>query len=287
MEQETNMFSNKGLTSSEANHICNVTKEIVKNLQASEIKLCTSSVVKDGEIYPLDEFTRIDNWVDNVRTVGNLYSLSAWLKSAIKLKEQKIDRENNKTFEEKRINNTDLLQKPSVPKMDFEDYLDTLTVKERNEYLTNEAKATHIGKFIHSFDQIRSQIENFQPTTLSQVKDEVLVVKNTRLYTKEELLEGFFQLQKDHRDAEKIVNLYKARHKDWKKLIFDDYLEACKVVEVENDRRIRELNIENEKNRLDFEKQKRENVKQISALKILIPNDLQETLDYVNTFAKN
>lgn len=51
----SNMFSSKGLTSSEANHVTNVTKELVKDLTKSDFKLFTSTVIKSGIEYPLDE----------------------------------------------------------------------------------------------------------------------------------------------------------------------------------------------------------------------------------------
>lgn len=278
------MFSSKGLTSSEANHVTNVTKELVKDLTKSDFKLFTSTVIKSGIEYPLDENVKKETWVEDIKRTGELYSLSAWLKSAIKLKEQMLDEVANSKYK-----NNDILEletHPTFPNTSFDEYLNTLTVKERNEYLSNEAMASHIGKFVHSFDTVREMSDNFQPTSFQHLQGEILTVKNKRLYTKEELLEGFFDLQKQHRESEKVVNLYKARHKEWVKTVSDNHTEEVKAIDFRNAEKRNALINKQEKERLEFEAEKREKMKEISNLKIEIPNDLQNILDYVNTYAK-
>ena len=279
-----NLLSNKGLTSSEANHVTNITKELVKNLNLSNLNLFTATVLKSGIEHPLDENSKNVNWITDIKRSGELYSLSAWLKSAIKYKEQWLDDLNRGQYI---TSNTYILEKDVVgTKFDFETYLDSLSVKERNEYLSSESVASHIGKFVHSFDAIREQSDKFQPTSFTQINNEVVTVKNTRLYTKDELIDGFFELQKQHRESEKVVNYYKAKHKEWVKEISDKYSDAQKEVNFKNSEIIKEFSQKNEKERIEFEATKRQKMSEVSALKITIPNELQETLGYVNQYAK-
>jgi hypothetical protein len=278
------MLSNKGLTSSEANHITNITKELVKDLSASNMPLHSSVVVKGNVDYPLDENKRNENWVKDIKRVGELYSLSAWLKSGIKLKENLLDETSNSRYYD--LDKTVYEQGVDAPKVDFETYLDTLSVKDRNEYLSNEATASHVGKFIHNFDSIRGAMDKFQPTSFEQINNEVVTVKNTRLYSKEELLNGFFDLQKQHRESEKIVNYYKAKHKEWVKEVSDVATEETKAVNFRNSQLQKTYAEKHEKERLEFETAKREKMTEISNQKIVIPNELQNTLDFVNQYAK-
>lgn len=279
------MFSNKGLTSSEANHITNIVKELVKNIDQKSFVLYTSKIKNGGGTMPLDEFKRNEDWVDNVKKVGLLFSLSAFLKTAVKLKESKMDEERNKKF----VHNVPYpTLKETSQRLDtsFETYLQTLNIKDLNEYLTNESIASHIGKFVHNFDEVRDASVNFQPTSFRQINNEVVTIINERLYTHEELLSGFFDLQKSHREAEKVVNYYKAKHKDWVKEIETKYLSDVQEVNFYNNSLINSYNSSVENARIEFEKEKQAKIQEFSKLKIEIPNNLQETLDYVNTFAR-
>jgi len=186
-----NILSNKGLTSSEANHFTNIVKEMVKDIdiKSSNMPLSTSKVIRDNEEYPLDTNVRVGNWVELLLRKGELYSLSAWLKSGIKLKEKLLDeveREHHDTsvleaeFKE-------LFVEPKKPDTSFEAFLTSLSTKERNEYLMNESIASHIGQFVHNFDTVRNSLDRFQPTTFQKVESgEVLTVKSELLYTKSE-----------------------------------------------------------------------------------------------------
>ena len=282
-----NILGNKGLTSSEANHVTNIVKELTKDLSVANMQLKTSFIKEDGMDLRLDENERNENWVKNTLKVGELFALSAWLKSAIKFKENLLSEISDERFE-KNLGQyvSQYKEEPELPSTTFEDYLNQLNTKQRNEYLTQEAKAAHIGKFVHNFDSIREESVNFIPTTFMNTNGTSLTVFHKRLYTKEELIEGFFELQKQHREAEKVVNLYKSRYRDWERQVLEDWNSEVKKVKAFNaDLRIK-VNQEQEQLRLDFENEKRNRMKVISGLKIIIPNELQSTLDYVNEYAK-
>lgn len=279
-----NILGTHGLTSSEANHVTNVTKELVKDLNVERLALSTSVIKKDGESLRLDENQRKDNWVANIKRVGELFALSAWLKSGIKLKEEMLNEQSRRTVEP--VARPDFPSYPDSIDTSFPTFLNSLSVKEHNDYLSSEAIAAHIGKFIHNFDAVRKASEEFRPTIFQEIKNEVVVIQNTRLYTQEELSEGFFELQKSHREAERVVNNYKAKHKEWVKNLEDEYYVAYQKVADIHRTLTAEYNAEMQKATLALEADKREKKKEISNLKIVIPTALQETLDFVNQYAK-
>ena len=160
------------------------------------------------------------------------------------------------------------------------DYI--LNTKEKAEYLSNQSMAAHVGGFIHNFDNIRKTLDNFKPTTFDTISSsETLTVVNKLLYTKEELIEGTEELRKIHRDAEKIMNYYKGRAKDWADELSDQYqrdLEKYKNLYASTHKQ-NEAVVQKYKSEFEIEKTKK--VKEIADLKIEIPKDLQPILDEV------
>lgn len=293
-----NLLGAGGLTSSEANHVTNVTKELVKdiNSKSANMPLVTTKATVNGKKYPLDNNKPIKDWVGLVCRKGELYSLSAWLKTGIKGKEDELKRLDNLSKEismESTLSQISIegllpiIARPRVPRTEFNDFLNTLTTKERCEYLSNEAMASHIGQFVHKFDDIREQLEGFEVTTLKELKNEIVIEEHELLYEKEELIDGFFQLQKQHRDYEKSVNYWKAQHKKWERTMLDEYQE--KVVDVDGKNREIQIHNSNLKKVATEEllAEVRSDKALISQLKIIIPKDLQATLDFVQSYAKN
>ncbi len=281
-------LGDKGLTSSEANHITNITKEIVKEFDSKieGFAISNSIAIRQGTELILSEYKRID-FKELVLKRGELYSLSAWLKSGIKRKEELSSSVGN--------GNTgygDLVPPvkstlPNAPSTTFESYLETCTVREVAEYLSAESSAAHVGKFVHNFDSVREMLNKFSPTGFHTIGgNEVLTVKNTLIYTENELIGGFFDLQKEYREFEKVVNLFKSRHKDWVKSILDTYSDEVSLITKNNAEVDSKYRNELYQVELEFEKQKREDLKTVSNLKIIIPSDLQATLDFVNEYAK-
>lgn len=280
-----NILGTQGLTSTEANHVTNVVKELVKRMDVTKLSLQTSSVENENGGLPrrLDENEKNEDWVSNIKRVGELFSLSAWLKTGVKHKEDLLTKQGMRTI---KLVQPALAEYPENPDTSLETYFLSLGVKEYNEYLSAESVASHIGKFIHNFDSTLQASENFKPTDFAQMNGVVRTIVNTRLYTRAELKHGFFDLQKEHREAEKTVNLYKARHKEWQKNLLDDHSREVQAISESNMVLTREAMNANQKASLDLENEKRDKKKEISTLKIVIPHALQETLDYVNTFAK-
>lgn len=282
------MLNKKGLTMADAGRISTFLKEIVKgiDIQTSTFQIMTSTSTRDGRTLKLDSHTKIEDWKELLHQKARYYSLSAWLMEAVKLKEQRLKDVRNLRFDSSNIPFSELELNPTtpvVPPSTFEDFFqNVLNVKEKAEYLSNQAVAAHIGGFIHNFDTVRSTLDNFKPTVFTQISaSETLTVQNELLYSKEELLEGTEELRKTHRDAEKIVNYYKGRAKDWAADNSDKYQQELEkyrrdaaVVSKQHAAVIQKYSSE-------FEQEKNKKIKATADLKIEIPKDLQPVLDEV------
>lgn len=282
------MLGSKGITSSEASHIANFVKELVKafDVNKDNFKVFTKSFTEDSKTLRLDSNEKIDNWGDKLLEKGKMYSLSAYLKEAIKYKEelyQQISEEtlDSKTYEDKLESFT--LELPVKPETSFSEYfIKHMTEDDRVKYLSSESICAHIGKFIHDFDDIRKQLDSMEPTSFQNISGlKVITVINTPLYEKEEILSELERLTSLHRNSEKIVNMYKANYENWKSSLLEKY-ETERIYytneHVKNfDKRRSTINVFE----AEFQAKKLKRLSDNRALKIVIPESLSEIYNSV------
>ena len=207
-------FNVSGLTSSEANYVCERIKERLKPIQdlVSSIETHTSSI--DGE--PLDTFTKVDDIGGKLNEIGSLYAISAYLRTAIKEKENRLEIVNKKLNEvlvkaEQEVKPIDYEPLNRLRDVTIEDYLKTLSLEDVVCYKEAEAKAAHIGKYIHNFDEVRTQLSKKELISFKEVDGQVIKVKNTPLYDLSELQQLQELLLAEHREYESEVNFYKTQ----------------------------------------------------------------------------
>lgn len=278
------MLDKKGLTSSEASHIANFIKEQVKNIDVttSNFKVITQEGRRDGTYLRLDSNEEIKNWDDLLLEKGKLFALSAWLKESIKYKEDQIKKIRSSSLDTSTLPKKDVPKPPTKLDTSFEDFFLELSIKEKAEYLLNESKASHIGKFIHNFDGVRNVLDNFKPTEFVNISStEVMTVRNTMLYDREELLGRIEKLQNIHRECEKVINYYKAKYKEWAAELdtqfqknWKNYAEEVHMIERENSMIL-------VKARADFEIERTSKLEVLKNLKITIPIEFQPILDEI------
>ena len=278
------MLDKTGLTSSEASHIANFIKEQVKNIDVttSNFKVITQEGRRDGTYLRLDSNEEIKNWDDLLLEKGKLFALSAWLKESIKYKEDQIKKIRSSSLDTSTLPKKDVPKPPTKLDTSFEDFFLELSIKEKAEYLLNESKASHIGKFIHNFDGVRNVLDNFKPTEFVNISStEVMTVRNTMLYDREELLGRVEKLQNIHRECEKVINYYKAKYKEWAAELdtqfqknWKNYAEEVHMIERENSMIL-------VKARADFEIERTSKLEVLKNLKITIPIEFQPILDEI------
>lgn len=274
---------NRGLTSSEASRVKNFLKELVKTINVGEgLNIVTSSALRGGNKLPLDTHAKIEDWKEKIRQKSRYYSLSAWLGEAILYKEKLLKKTKNETFDGEYEGMMEKPEPPNKKSTEWDEFFSTLSVKEQSEYLTNDTYAAHIGKFIHNFDEIREVFNTFQPTQFRKISDvETLTIVNTLLYNEDELIEGVESLQGEHRTANKVVNFWKAKYKEWVAEREREYY--TELSKYQSD--LQAITLSNRaafnKAAAEFEKEKTSKLEEIAVMKITIPNELQDVLDEV------
>lgn len=275
LETKNPYFNTSGLTSSEANYVCERIKERLKPIQdlVSSIETHTSSI--DGEA--LDTFTKVDDIGGKLSEIGALYAISAYLRTAIKEKETRLEIVNKKLNEviakaEEEVKPIDYEPLHRLRDVSIDDYLKTLSVEAVVRYKEAEAKAAHIGKYIHSFDEVRTKLTKKELISFKEVGEQVFKVKNTPLYNLAELQQLQEQLLAEHREYESEVNYYKAQ--------FRTYQNNCKLQYEQEHQRLLQKR-QNQVKALVVEKtaeltKLKEN---IANYRIIVPNDYKKTIE--------
>lgn len=268
-------FNVSGLTSSQANYICERIKETLKPIQDEISQLQTHTSSLDGEA--LDGFKKVNDIDGKLDKIGKLYAISAFFRTAIKEKDTRL------TIINAQILSVREEQDSLLPEIDFtllnklknptiDDFLLTLPLSDVIKYKTAEARASHIGKFIHNFDGIRQSLTTKERISLKQVGEQVFKIHHTPLYELDELQNLQSYLLGEHREHENMVNLYKAKFREFENQTKFRYEE--------------ELNrLQNERNNLLNEKVKAETERlitlknEIANFKIIIPNEFKDIID--------
>lgn len=145
----------KGLTSTSANHIANLAKEMIRNIETSldDIVLYTTNVAlignKNVNILNCGASEADVNLIaDKLHQTASAKSLIAWLREAIKAKERLLDEANNLTLEEYAMSQSIELEKqPEIATILTEDeYFAAKPVDERCHYYELETLAATLGQ---------------------------------------------------------------------------------------------------------------------------------------------
>lgn len=269
-------FNRSGLTSSEANYICERIKEHLKPIQdeVQDIQTHTSSV--DGEA--LDGFKKVDNIDKKLAEIGELYAISAYLRTAIKEKESRLNRISSKINEirikiSQKIDEIDMAELNRLYiNISIDDFLLTRPLSEVVEYKTAEAKASHIGKFVHNFDEIRKQMNKKERISFKEVGEQVFKIHHTPLYSLDELqsLQAF--LLAEHREYESVVNKYKAQFREFQNQSQVKYEEELTRLTAERENLINQQVAEQTKKLVEIKSQ-------IAEFKIVVPHEFKQGIE--------
>ena len=270
-------FNTSGLTSSEANYVCERIKERLKPIQdlVNTIETHTSSI--DGE--PLDTFVKVDDISGKLTEIGSLYAISAYLRTAIKEKENRLDvlikKLTNVQIEvEKEVEPIDYEQLNRLKEITIEDYLKTLSLEDVVRYKEAEAKAAHIGKYIHNFDEVRANLTKKELITLKQVGEQVFKIKNVPLYDLAELQELQEQLLAQHREVESEVNFYKAQFRTFQNNAQLQYEQELQRLQQERQEKVTALVVEKTSELMKIKET-------VAGFRIVVPNSYKSTIEHL------
>ncbi|MDO4320858.1 MAG: hypothetical protein Q4C34_09830 [Bacteroidales bacterium] len=225
MKKDMIFFSTdgKGLTSTSANHIANLAKEMVRGIESSldSMLLYTTSVAligSDSEKTLTVGSTRedLDAIPHKLRTIAKANSLIAWLREAIKARERLLKEVDDYTLKQYCEDNAiEMPQPPTMSKaLTDDDYYASLTVAERNRYYELETLASVIGEAIHpggSFARAREALTSRinAPNEVNGSGRDTLIYTYTPTVEPENVEDIYFSLQKLHRETQASLNAIK------------------------------------------------------------------------------
>ena len=284
-------FGENGLTSTSANYIANKAKEYISELEIKFEKVGfinetlqipntnDKKIVKKGYNYE-----ELKSLVDNdIKKMYNIKALIAWLREAIKCKDNYITNLNYQyTFEEylKENNIENNLPAPQKPQLTEEDVLKTWDIETRKKYYDLETKCAVIGKMIHKDSPISKGKEEMvevlnMPNRIEKFDNSLLIYEREFSMKLEDVNDIIFKLQNEHRSYQAELNglkfkiqetISETRNKDYK-----EYQEAYQKYQLERT-----------KNFKDYQEKLLKVKDEIGKLKIVIPESLKDTYNLIN-----
>lgn len=225
MEKDMIFFSTdgKGLTSTSANHVANMAKEMIRShtSELEELRFYSTDVALIGDSNTNRLVNGVDNEmvtavVDKLFRIARAKSLIAWLREGIKAKESLIEKTQDLTLEDYAKNEGIELEKEPKPEVSMtdDDYIATLSLKERCRYYEIETLASTLGKEIHpggSFAEARDSLlkKLERPHSVSGEGRDTLIYSYNASVDIQTVEDVFFKLQKLYREAQADVNTRK------------------------------------------------------------------------------
>jgi len=306
----TKFFDTKGLTSTSANYISNMAKELVKTLNIFDKISFENVFIEDfsgnkGNNRQIqtgiskDEFDGLEK---NLETKAKLNSLISWFREAIKARENQMKAIEKYTYKNwmadvkgiEDLNFGEVL--PGYDSKNFkriteEEYIEqNFSVKEMNRYFYLQNMCSTLGKFVHPNGVYATAKEEISK------KDKTSYIKETQssniLYTvtasipMEEIENKFFYLQDKQREYQKQFNEMKfAVEKAVTK--YNDEMEAAEhVFETEYNEIQTRIAAKTSQYKKEFFQWKVDEMNRLRSLKIIIPNELTDIYEYVNSYGK-
>ena len=221
-------FENGFMTSTEAQNICNIAKEAVTNeherLSAVSFYDTEIASIISPEAFIKTKISPNDiSWIsESLDKIGRYNALNAWLKEAIKAKEEAMDE-----VDIMDVTTLDFYEdyiKPEEPTIDYDSFNEEQVMSEwsadkLNRYYTLNSEAAVIGKYIHDSGAIakaRKDLVNkmANPSTVSGQGRETIVYKYIPSVDTE-VVEGIYMsLLAKHRKLNAELNSLKAEIKE-------------------------------------------------------------------------
>lgn len=214
-------FAEKGLTSTSANQVANMAKEYVDTYKTAleavrfydtHVELIDGTNPKQVS-FGIKDITVIPSYLDEIAKAN---SLIAWLREAIKDKEQLVNEVTCFTVNNycDLVNKT-MPQKPSrTHVLTEEEWIANLSINERNRYLYLETQCAVLGKYIHpngEYAKARKNLKNIMANPCKVEGDgrNTIIRSYNPSVDLEKVEAQFFELQNKHREFQKKLNSMK------------------------------------------------------------------------------
>ena len=281
MENEV-FFADKGITSTSANHICNLAKESVRGIQKSleQVSFINETVrpLNGGNEEVLSSgATDLNTINDMISLVGKYNAMIAWFREAIKAKEKAIDEINDMSIDywAKEIAHIEMPSYKEQLSLSEQDILDSFDVAKRCKYYDLEAQCAFLGKLIHpdgAIAKARNGVFSSKEKVVSTVGDMAVVYSFIPSLSLNDLDGWYMELQKTHRTLEAQLNGMKHEIKEKRYTSMMEAQTANRVKFEEYSKRKGEI-------AMQFQEWCNKESKHIGDLKIVVPNQFKELVD--------
>ncbi len=283
LEKYQSFFAEDGITSTSANHLCNIARERIASDKAkiAQLNFVTLAVGVLGSDKPL---TVIRKGTENaeevntcIRNISKSNAFIAYMQEAIKAKKDLYSTVTNMQFEEYlQVKN---IEGPLCPKRGekktFDKAFAEMSIKEKCHYYTLEAEAAAIGKIIHPDGAFHIAREEMLKALSAPAYIEDDKVYHREIVADQEKVDTlYFELQKKHRAVEAELNSIK-NSIEVKVREYNTALDSKFSVEY-NEYSTKLTALLN-----DFANWKNQEEKHINKLKIAVPKALQESYEYL------
>lgn len=294
--KESVFFGSEGLTSTSANYYANVAQEMIQAAteRLNSVKFYQISVASIGggekQLMTVGQ-TSLDFIKDDLEKSAEMNSFCAWVREAIKKKEELISCTTAYSIEKwARENNVEIPEQPQYPdspiKADEKEVMDSWDANKRNKYLRLEAFASTYGKYIHpkgAFSKARKEVhaaENCPIYKEGSGRDLILYYQDPTIEV-EKVDNMFMSLQDTYRSYEKELNALKAELKEEVNKLSNtqeqEYREKMAEFKAKYDKYTSELG----ELRSRFNSWKTSEMERISKLKIALPKNLLDIFEEI------
>lgn len=282
-------FAEKGITSTSANHVSNKGKELLKSEQAILDNInfvnTTASLLSGGESRTITKGMNADSFESMHKTIAkiaNLNAMSAWIHEAIKAKTEILEYVQSLSIDTwAKDHNIEL---PNATCKEFpiteSDVIGTWDVAKRNKYYVYESYCSLVGKFIHpkgAFYEAKAQMNNAvqNPNKVEGSGRDAIIYSYEPSMPISDVNVEYNWLSTELRHKEAEFNKMKQEIVD---AITEDKLAKAQKF---NDAYAKYIDtMESIRNKFDMWKTKA--VKEVSALKIYLPQGPKQTYDEIN-----
>lgn len=293
MEQDLTFFADKGLTSTSANHVANLAKEYVQaqeqeldNVEFFNSYLTIIGSQAEQRVQRGLQSGQMEGLRIRLRNIAQANSLIAWLREAIKMRQKMLQNLMGMELADFcKLKGIDMPERPEQEAaITREEYMATMSVKDRARMLSLEAKAAAFGRHIHPDGHLSEARKQYMKIMCQEAEidgsgRDTLLYRHEPSVELEEVEACFFALQGEYRKAQAELNGYNHQ-------IDEAVREDEEKKKGEYNVRNADYLVETAKLEKDFALYREDENRRILRLKITIPNDLRDIYNVVANLGK-
>ena len=286
-------FGEEGMTSTSAQHVSAMANVMVQDVKQHlmGLRLYEKSirVIGDVECKVEEVNNTLPEISDGVKQICKANALIAWLREAVKEREQAQqyiqDMTLDKWMELQGSEKPASPVPPMMPKINFQDYktiLDTgLSVKEYNRFVELNSALAVYGEMIHDKGLLTRQKNELarilqNPTEVKESgRDTIITTYKVDVNVAVDIDKLYTELQSDYRKLQAEKNGIEAKFSNLAMDYQTRKMEEWKAAKSQYDRDLTRVNSELVGIQTQMQEWKKQRLEELAALKIIIPNDLK------------